>query len=336
MNILYYLHLYNNILTQIIMLNSTQTFFNKFYHKEITAKWLVESHSALQLKNGNMEKWSVALELIKCEKKTIARFIKPYINIEKGYVNQELLVGGLSKLMPWRKGPFLIGDLALESEWRSDMKWHRLEQYITPLKGRKVLDVGAGNGYFTLRIALEEAILALGIEPFLLFNYQFKAIKSLISNCTNAHLLPIRLEQMAPAPIFDTVFSMGVLYHQKEHLLHLQQLKKMMTVAGELVLETLIVEGDKNHALVPQGRYAKMRNVHCLPSVEKLKSWLKEANFKKIKVVNICKTTIQEQRKTKWIGKDSASLEDFLNPLDDNLTIEDHPAPKRVIVIASN
>jgi len=316
------------------MLNDAQTFFNQFDYRDITAQWLEASQSALQVKNGNVGRWSEALDLITCDIKGVASIVKPYISINHITLNQTSLLEGLSKLMPWRKGPFLIDNLALESEWQGDMKWQRLEQHIKPLKGKKVLDVGAGNGYFTLRMALEGAALALGIEPFLLFNYQFKAIKSLTLSCQNAHLLPLSLEDMTPAPIFDSVFSMGVLYHQRDHVLHLKQLKNMMTAEGELILETLIVEGPTGHILIPQDRYARMRNVHCLPSVGTLESWLKEAEFNQIKVVDICKTTIEEQRRTEWIGENRASLEDFLDPSDDNFTIEGLPAPKRVIVIA--
>ena len=130
----------------------------------------------------------------------------------------------LQKLIPWRKGPFMINDLALESEWDGDMKWQRITKHIKPLKNKRVLDVGAGNGYFTLRIAMEGSKRALGIEPFLLFNYQFRAIKSMIESPLNALLLPLKLEDIPKKPIFDTVFSMGVLYHQREHMAHLSQL----------------------------------------------------------------------------------------------------------------
>ena len=316
------------------MLNDTQTFFDQFDHEDITMQWLRAGQAALQVKNGNVDKWSEALDLITPDKKGVASVAKQYISIASATTNQAQLIEGLGKLMPWRKGPFLIDNLALESEWQGDMKWQRLTQHIQPLKGRKVLDVGCGNGYFTLRMALEGAELALGIEPFLLFNYQFKAIKSLTSSCATAHLLPIRLENMASAPIFDSVFSMGVRYHQKDHTLHLQQLKKMMAPEGELILETLVVDGPKGHTLIPQDRYARMRNVHCLPSVETLESWLEEAEFSQIKVISVCKTSTEEQRRTEWIGANSASLEDFLDPSNDNLTIEGLPAPKRVIVIA--
>jgi tRNA (mo5U34)-methyltransferase len=201
------------------------------------------------------------------------------------------------------------------------------------LKNKHVLDVGAGNGYFTLRMAMEGSKRALGIEPFLLFNYQFRAIKSMIESPLNALLLPMKLEDMPKKPIFDTVFSMGVLYHQRDHMAHLSQLQEMMAPDAELVIETLVVEGPEDYILVPKGRYAQMRNVYSIPSIKTLKSWLNDANFNNVRVVDVSKTTIAEQRKTPWIGENGASLEDFLDPLDDSLTIEGYPAPTRAIVV---
>ena len=114
---------------------------------------------------------------------------------------------------------------------------------------------------------------------------------------------------------------------------HLSQLRKMMAPNAELVLETLIVENPEDYVLIPKDRYAQMRNVYSLPSIKTLKSWLNDANFKNVRVVDINKTTTTEQRKTTWIGENGASLEDFLDPLDDSLTIEGYPAPKRVIIV---
>ena len=180
---------------------------------------------------------------------------------------------------------------------------------------------------------MEGANRALGIEPFLLFNYQFRAIKSMIESPLNALLLPVKLEDIPKKPIFDTVFSMGVLYHQRDHMAHLSQLHEMMAPDAELVIETLVVEGPEDYILVPKGRYAQMRNVYSIPSIKTLKSWLNDSNFNNIRVVDVSKTTTAEQRKTPWIGENGASLEDFLDPLDDSLTIEGYPAPVRAIVL---
>jgi len=308
-------------------------FFDDFLLKKISKKCLEISNQAYQVNNGNIPKWSQAIETIDALSKGKISLKKPYISINKDCIDSELLMDALYKLVPWRKGPFMINDVVLKSEWDGDMKWQRITKHIKPLKNKRVLDVGAGNGYFTLRMAMEGAKRVLGIEPFLLFNYQFRAIKSLIESPLNALLLPVKLEHIPKIAIFDTIFSMGVLYHQKDHMAHLLQLHKMMTPDAELVLETLVVEGPEDYVLVPKGRYAQMRNVYSIPSIKTLKSWLNDANFNNVRVVDVNKTTTEEQRKTPWIGENRASLEDFLDPLDDSLTIEGYPAPTRAIVV---
>jgi tRNA (mo5U34)-methyltransferase len=320
----------------ILFTDEFKLFFNDLVLQEIADKCLKISLDAFNVNNGNIPKWTIALDELEAMPKGTIELNEPYISMVESRLNHEILVRSFKRLLPWRKGPFMFNNLKLESEWQGDLKWKRLQNHITPLKNRRVLDVGAGNGYFTLRMAIEGAKKALGIEPFLLFNYQYAAIKTLVDNEINAMLLPIRLEEMPKSAIFDSVFSMGVLYHQKNHMEHLLQLKEMMMPGAELILETLVVDGPKGYSLIPEGRYAQMRNVHCLPSIGTLKSWLVEANFTNIQVIDISKTTSEEQRKSEWIGDNAASLEDFLDPSDSSLTKEGHPAPTRAIIICQN
>lgn len=297
-------------------------------------KDLVEaSAQALSVNNGNIPRWEKAIELIKAQPQGSVQYATPYLKINSQNINKESLEDSLKQLMPWRKGPYQIGNLQLDSEWRGDMKWDRVTPHIKPIKDKTVLDVGAGNGYFTYLMALSGAKITLGIEPFLLFNYQFQAIRSLIHNPPNAFVLPLKLEQIPNKALFDTVFSMGVLYHQKDHMAHLQQLKSVMSEGGELILETLVIDAIHGEQLIPQDRYARMRNVWCLPSTDTLHTWLKQTGFNDIKLVDVTKTTPEEQRATHWIGDNAQSLQDFLDPNDNNLTIEGLPAPKRAIFI---
>jgi len=320
----------------ILFKDEFKVFFDDLKLRKIADQCFRISLDAFNVNNGNIPKWTIALNELEAMPKGEIELNEPYISINQNGVNSEILVSAFKKLLPWRKGPFMFNNLKIESEWQGDLKWKRLQNHISPLKNRRVLDVGAGNGYFTLRMALEGAKKALGIEPFLLFNYQYAAIKSLVGNEINVMLLPIRLEEMPSSATFDSVFSMGVLYHQRSHMEHLLKLKDMMTPGAELILETLVVEGPKGYVLIPEGRYAQMRNVHCLPSIETLKLWLADANFNNIKVVDISKTSPKEQRRTEWIGDNAASLEDFLDPSDPSLTKEGYPAPTRVIIICNN
>lgn len=238
----------------------------------------------------------------------------------------------LKKLHPWRKGPYQLFGIELDTEWRSDWKWDRLKQHISPLYNRRVLDVGCGNGYHCWRMLGAGARLVIGIDPTLLNVFQFQAIQKLYGK-VEIHILPIGIEDMPlEMKLFDTVFSMGVLYHRRSPIDHLMELKGCLKPGGELVLETLVIEGDKYQVLVPEQRYAKMRNVWFLPSCAALRIWLERCGFKNIKLIDVTKTTTQEQRSTEWMQ--FHSLKDFLDPNHSDLTCEGFPAPTRAIFIA--
>ena len=111
------------------------------------------------------------------------------------------------------------------------------------------------------------------------------------------------------------------------------ELKGCLRPGGELVLETLVVDGDINTVLLPERRYAQMRNVWFLPSCDALMLWLKRCGFKNVRLCDVTKTTASEQRSTEWMAFNS--LQDFLDPDNDDLTCEGLPAPKRAIIIAS-
>ena len=238
----------------------------------------------------------------------------------------------LKKFKPWRKGPYHIHGLHIDTEWRSDFKWDRLAPHISDLSNRYVLDIGCGSGYHLWRMRGAGAEFVVGIDPTQLFLTQFQAIQHFVQD-EHVNLLPLGVEQLPELNAFDTVFAMGVLYHRRSPIDFLYQLKAQLVKGGELVLETLVVDGDENTVLVPGERYAKMRNVWFLPSCDAMCGWLERCGFKNIRVVNIDITALDEQRKTDWI--DTESLQDFLDPNDKSKTIEGYPAPKRAIFIAN-
>ncbi|SVC37318.1 uncharacterized protein METZ01_LOCUS290172, partial [marine metagenome] len=207
---------------------------------------------------------------------------------------RELLI----QLSPWRKGPFHLSGVHIDAEWRSDMKWNRLKDEISPLAGRNVLDVGSGNGYYILRMLDAGARHVIGIDPTILFVVQFEAIRKL-TGIKSGHVLPLRMEELPPlSHAFDTVFSMGVLYHRRNPKAHLLELLGALKRGGELALETLVLPGEKYNVLEPIGRYARMRNVWHLPTVLALKEWLSETGFIDARVVDVTVTSTDEQRAT--------------------------------------
>ena len=238
----------------------------------------------------------------------------------------------LRNLMPWRKGPYQLYGTTIDTEWRSDWKWQRVLPHISSLAGRTVLDVGCGSGYHMWRMLGAGAHFVVGIDPMQLFLCQFEAVRKLLGNDQRAHLLPIGIEQLPELKAFDTVFSMGVLYHRRSPLDHLYQLKNQLVSGGELVLETLVVEGDEHSVLVPGERYAQKRNIYFLPSAAALKSWLEKCGFEDVRIVDYALTSTDEQRRTSWMT--SESLAEFLDPNDSSKTVEGYPAPLRAVLVA--
>lgn len=247
--------------------------------------------------------------------------------ISTGVLEQQL-----AALSPWRKGPYSLYGVDVDTEWRSDFKWDRLKDHLADLRGRLVLDVGTGSGYHLWRMLGAGAEFAVGVEPTLAFVAQFHAVAHLL-NDARATLLPVTLEQLDRAPLYDTVFSMGVLYHRRDPLGHLRELQECLRPGGELVLETLVIEGDGQQVLTPYDRYAAMRNVWFIPSVPLLMTWLTRLGYRRIRLVNQEPTTRDEQRATRWTDF-RQSLIDFLDPEDPSRTIEGYPAPLRAILIA--
>ena len=244
----------------------------------------------------------------------------------------DALHSALMGLHPWRKGPFELCGLHIDTEWRSDWKWDRLADAIAPLDGQRVLDVGCGNGYHCWRMLGAGAAEVIGIDPTPLFVLQFKALQSYLQQ-PGIHVLPMTLEAMPQhLPVFDAVFSMGVLYHRRDPMEHLTSLKHKLAPGGQLVLETLVIEGEDNALLEPNGRYARMGNVWQLPSPDLTARWLGQAGFSEIEIVDVGVTSLEEQRRTPWMT--FHSLEEFLNPSDHSQTIEGFPAPRRAILTA--
>jgi methyltransferase, putative len=245
---------------------------------------------------------------------------------------QQQLDTALRELIPWRKGPFNLFDININTEWRSDWKWDRVRDHLGSLKGKTILDVGCGNGYHCWRMLGAGAERVIGIDPSPRFVVQFYMVKHFLPTAP-VDVLPIGIEALpAKLEAFDMTFSMGVLYHRRSPMDHLYELRDTLRPSGRLVLETLVIDGGLGEVLVPPERYAKMNNVWFLPSVPTLLAWLSKCGFENPRCVDVCTTTTEEQRSTDWMR--FHSLPEFLDPKDSSKTVEGHPAPLRAVFIA--
>lgn len=286
--------------------------------------------------HGDMARWQAALDSLPEVGTATVELNNSAITVTApdalGSNQMAQLEQGLRGLMPWRKGPFDFFGTFIDTEWRSDWKWDRVAPHLADLTGRTILDVGCGSGYHCWRMAGAGARQVVGIDPGLLFMFQFLAVKRYLGGIP-VDLLPVKIEDLPEnLELFDTTFSMGVLYHRRSPLDHLLELKGTLRRGGELVLETLVVDGPEGHSLMPEDRYGQMRNVWFLPSCPTLLRWLDRAGFRNARVVDVSATTTDEQRQTDWMRFNS--LADFLDPDDPSKTVEGYPGPKRATIIA--
>lgn len=256
-----------------------------------------------------------------------------FVKLHSKHSNIPEITSLIRTFIPWKKGPFKINELEIDSEWRSDIKWNRLQSSLPSLTNKKILDVGCNNGYFLFKMLEHSPEWVLGIDPSLPCYLQYKAIKSLLEEN-----LPVYFELLGHQHLhyfkkkFDVIFHMGIIYHHPNPIEQIKTLKESLRPNGSLILETINIPGDDSYCLFPHDRYAKMRNIWFIPTTSCLINWLQKCKFKNIDIIFDETLTSDEQRVTSWSG--GQSLDDFLNPTDKTKTVEGHPAPRRVAIRA--
>jgi tRNA (mo5U34)-methyltransferase len=280
--------------------------------------------------HGELPAWRQALaELPPAEPQFDGRPAAPRLG--RPVADPARLRGLLLRFHPWRKGPLEVGGIHIDAEWRSDWKWERVAGQLD-LAGHRILDIGSGNGYYGWRMLAAGAECVIGVDPTLVYVMQWLACRQLAGPVPN-HVLPLRSERLpGGAGCFDSVFSMGVLYHRRDPVAHLRHLGRLARPGGQVILETLVLEGRGQAELVPRGRYARMRNVWAIPSLSRLREWLKSAGLREPRVLDVTVTTTGEQRSTDWMRFES--LAECLDPADPRRTVEGFPAPVRAALVA--
>ena len=233
----------------------------------------------------------------------------------------------VNTFIPWKKGPFHLFGIDIDSEWRSDLKWNRFHQKIASLKSKRVADIGCHNGYFMFRMAEHDPEIVIGFEPYGKNWYNFQLIQRFAQiESINFEMLGVESINLYPE-FFDSVFCLGILYHHTDPVGILKKIHSSLRSGGEIYIDCQGIPGEEPMILVPEQRYAQARGVWNLPTLKTIEIWLKRTNFRKIQCLYSAPLDHLEQRKTKWAP--IKSLEDFLDPNNSSKTIEGYPAPWR-------
>jgi len=251
---------------------------------------------------------------------------------EVSSTQSESLEAIAKKLIPWKKGPFKLFHLNIDAEWRSDLKWSRLEKAIPALKDKVVLDIGCNNGYFLFRMANQSPRLVLGIDPVLPMQAQFDLIQN-YAKAKNTHFELFGVEHLTLfKEMYDVIFHMGIIYHHRHPIQQLIDIREALKPGGCAVIETIGIPGEESVALFPEDRYARMGNVWFVPTMNCLINWAKKARFIDVEIIADTDMTHEEQRLTPWCPPPFQSLDASLDPENPKLTIEGHPAPRRLMI----
>ncbi len=233
-------------------------------------------------------------------------------------------------LIPWRKGPFKLFGLEIDSEWQSNIKYSLIRPHFN-LKDKIVADIGCNNGYYMFRMLEDKPKRLIGFDPSPLTMLQFEMVNHFLKSDIIYEKLGVEHLEFYNHK-FDFIFMLGVLYHRPDPVGTLKSLARGLNSGGEIIIDTFMIDGEDEITLTPKDRYSKIPNIYFIPTVNALKNWLNRAGFEDFEVLAITTTTTEEQRKTKWSF--DQSLEDFLDPNDNSKTVEGYPAPKRVYMKA--
>ena len=162
--------------------------------------------------HGDLERWQSALDALpKIQPSEIDLINGLRLDTDCDDATRAQMRTALMGLSPWRKGPFDLFGVHVDTEWRSDWKWSRVAPHLD-LEGKRILDVGCGNGYYMWRMLGAGAHSVIGVDPNWLFFCQFQAVQRYLSEPSVWHL-PFPFEDL-PANLegFDTVFSLSLIH----------------------------------------------------------------------------------------------------------------------------
>lgn len=237
----------------------------------------------------------------------------------------------LRSFMPWRKGPFSIFGIDVDSEWQSQRKWQRLLPKLPDLKDKIVADIGCSNGYYMFRMVPHKPKVVIGFEPSVQHYYCFKGLNAMARQ-NNIHIDLLGVEHLDLFPnCFDVLFLMGIIYHRSSPIDTLRSVFSSLMSGGTLILESQAIPGEDDIALFPETTYAKVPGTYFVPTGKCLKNWLVRAGFSQVELFCQHSMSSQEQRRTTWMEFESYS--DFLDPRQPTKTVEGYPAPDRVFII---
>ncbi len=220
----------------------------------------------------------------------------------------------LKMLIPWRKGPYCIWGTFIVSEWQSHLKWTRMAPtLLAAVAGKRVIDIGANNGYFMLRLLPAQPAWVLGLEPTLHYAAQYDLLRVCLARGAQAAAL-LRQELVTAGyaalaylqQTADVILLLGILYHHRDPLGILRLVHGALRTGGRVLIdcqgitENAGTQSQQPLILVPEQRYGGKRGFWFLPTPAALYAWLRRTGFTRMETIYTGKLEVTEQRQTPW------------------------------------
>ena len=279
--------------------------------------------------------------------RTILNDRKPLKAVCKNYSGEVVCIGApkeisiqqrqeiekeLQAFIPWRKGPFSVFGIQIDSEWQGHLKWNRISPHLDDLHKKTICDLGCNNGYYMYRMLAYNPELVLGIDPVPRFRLQFEYLQK-FSLEERLKFEPIGFQELSYFDkVFDVIFCMGILYHHRNPIEILRSCWEVLKPKGQLVVESLGIPGHEPVSLFPEGRYANMKGVWFIPTEACLHHWLKKSGYTKIECHYNERMSEEEQRSTPY--SPFPSFQEALHAEDSDLTREGYRRPNRLVFTA--
>ena len=160
------------------------------------------------------------------------------------------------------------------------------------LEGMTVLDVGAGNGFFSFEAERRGANRVLATDSYAWQTWDGKSGFNLARRALNSKVQALEIDVLDLSPdkigTFDLVLCLGVLYHMRHPLLSLE---KVFSVTGnQLILETTVeLFSEERPAMVfyPGTEFANDPTNWCGANPAAVIAMLKTVGFSKVELVSL-------------------------------------------------
>lgn len=206
------------------------------------------------------------------------------VNLSTNSQAKDEILAITKELKPWRKGPFKIDDLFIDTEWQSFIKFNILKPFMNEISQKCVADIGCNNGYYMFKMLEFNPAKLIGFDPSIKYRLQFELINALAKTPIEYELLGV--EDLPRYGLkFDVIFCLGVIYHRSDPIKMLKDLKAGLNKNGVVFLDTMYIEDEREIALVPNKTYSKIPNIYFVPSISALKNWCERAGFKEFEVL---------------------------------------------------